>query len=123
MAKGFYYFIYIIIIIPIHLKSFLGYVDLQGTAYQAPTIATGFGGYLAQPLLRKALEGGKEDILTEEEAIKILEDCMRVLYYRDARSLNKMQRATINKDGVKITESYSLSTEWGFAEFIRGYGA
>ncbi|KAJ3416536.1 Proteasome subunit beta type-7 [Chytridiales sp. JEL 0842] len=104
---------------------FLGYVDLQGTTYQSDTIATGFGAHLAQPLLRKAVEnreGGTESI-TEEEAKKIIEDCMRVLYYRDARSLNKFQRATITSAGVKITEPYSVSTEWGFAEFIRGYGA
>lgn len=104
-------------------EPYLGYVDLQGTSFQSPTIATGFGGHLAQPLLRKAIEGGKETTLTEEEAKKIIEDCMRVLYYRDARSLNKIQLAVINKDGVKISEPYSLQTEWAFAEFIRGYGA
>jgi hypothetical protein len=68
---------------------FLGYVDLKGTTYQNSTIATGFGGHLAQPILRKAVEG-REDTLTEEEAIKIIDDCMRVLFYRDARSINKV---------------------------------
>ncbi|KAI8050336.1 nucleophile aminohydrolase [Syncephalis plumigaleata] len=104
--------------------SFLGYVDLQGTTYQSDTIATGFGGYLAQPLLRKALEsrGGPENV-TEEDAVEIIHDCMRVLYYRDARSLNKFQRATITSTGVNITEPYSIDTEWAFAEGIRGYGA
>ncbi len=104
-------------------ERYLGFVDLQGTSFEAPSIASGFGGHLAQPLLRKALEGGKEDTLTEEEARKVLQDCMRVLYYRDARSMNKLQIATINKDGVRITEPFSLDTEWAFAEFIRGYGA
>ncbi|KAJ3118019.1 Proteasome subunit beta type-7, partial [Physocladia obscura] len=76
-------------------ESFLGYVDLQGTSYQSPTIATGFGGHLAQPILRKAYEtaaGGNADggdKLTEAQAQKILEDSMKVLYARDARSLNK----------------------------------
>ena len=70
------------------ISRFLGYVDLQGTTYQSSTIATGYGAYIAQPLLRKAVEG-REDTLTEQEAIKLLDDCMRVLYYRDARSLNK----------------------------------
>jgi 20S proteasome subunit beta 7 len=47
---------------------------------------------LAQPLLRKAVEsrGGPENV-TEEEAVTIIHDCMRVLYYRDARSLNKVR--------------------------------
>ncbi|KAI9092094.1 nucleophile aminohydrolase [Phlyctochytrium arcticum] len=101
---------------------FLGFVDLQGTTYEASTIATGYGAYIAQPLLRKAVEG-KEDTLTEEEAIKLMDDCMRVLFYRDARSLNKIQRATINASGITITEPYELETEWAFAESIRGYGA
>jgi 20S proteasome subunit beta 7 len=62
---------------------------LKGTTYQNSTIATGFGAHLAQPILRKAVEGN-EDTLTEEEAIKIIDDCMRVLFYRDARSMNKV---------------------------------
>ena len=69
---------------------FLAYVDLLGTTYTASTLATGYGAYIAQPLLRKAVEG-KEDVLTEQEARKIIEDCMRVLFYRDARSLNKVR--------------------------------
>ncbi|KAG6837573.1 hypothetical protein H0H93_006987 [Arthromyces matolae] len=71
-------------------KSFLSFVDLLGTTYSASTLATGYGAHIAQPLLRKAVEG-REDILTEEEAAKILEDSMRVLFYRDARSIDKVQ--------------------------------
>ena len=80
------------------LRSFLGYVDLQGTTYKSDTIATGFGGYLAQPLLRKAIEsrGGPQNV-TEEDAIQIIHDCMRVLYYRDARSLNKVNDGIITR--------------------------
>lgn len=103
-------------------KSFLAYVDLLGTTYSASTLATGYGAYLAQPLLRKEVEG-KEDTLTEEEAVQIMETCIRVLYYRDARSIDKYQLAAITADGIKITESRLISTSWSFAEGIRGYGA
>ena len=68
---------------------FLAYVDLLGTTYTASTLATGYGAYIAQPLLRKAVEGREND-LTEDEARKIIEDCMTVLFYRDARSLDKV---------------------------------
>jgi 20S proteasome subunit beta 7 len=68
---------------------FLAYVDLLGTTYSASTLATGYGSYIAQPLLRKAVEGN-EDVLTEDQAVEILEQSMRVLFYRDARSLNKV---------------------------------
>jgi len=62
----------------------------MGVTYQSSTIATGFGSHLAQPILRKAADG-KEDTLTEAEAIEIIDHCMRVLFYRDARSINKVK--------------------------------
>jgi 20S proteasome subunit beta 7 len=64
-------------------------VDLLGVTYTASTLATGYGAYIAQPLLRKAVEG-REDTLTEPEARAILENALRVLYYRDARSINQV---------------------------------
>jgi 20S proteasome subunit beta 7 len=103
-------------------KKFLAYVDLLGTTYSASTLATGYGAHIAQPLLREAVEG-REDTLTEEEAFAIIENSMRVLYYRDARSLDKYQVATITEAGVTISESKHLQTSWSFAEGIRGYGA
>ncbi|KAH9986865.1 nucleophile aminohydrolase [Russula vinacea] len=92
-------------------KSFCGFA---GVTYSASTLATGYGAYIAQPLLRKAVEG-REDTLTENEARTILEDALRVLFYRDARSINQYQIATITANGA--------DTAWGFAEGIRGYGA
>jgi 20S proteasome subunit beta 7 len=76
-----------------HGKRFLAYVDLLGTTYSASTLATGYGNHIAIPLLRKAVEG-REDTLTAADAERILEDCMRVLFYRDARSLNKVSKCT-----------------------------
>ncbi|KAI0315425.1 nucleophile aminohydrolase, partial [Amylostereum chailletii] len=101
---------------------FLAYVDLLGTTYSSSTLATGYGAYIAQPLLRKAVEG-RESTLEEAEARKIMTDCLRVLFYRDARSLNKYQIATVTERGVEISDSLALETSWGFAEGIRGYGA
>jgi len=103
-------------------KRFLAYVDLLGTTYSASTIATGYGSYIAQPLLRKAVEG-REDTLTEREAQAVLEESLLVLFYRDARSFDKYQIAKITESGVSISESMALKTSWSFAEGIRGYGA
>jgi 20S proteasome subunit beta 7 len=71
---------------------------LLGTTYSAPTLATGFGAHIAQPLLREAYEkkagiDGKGPLLTAEEAEELLNECMKVLFYRDARSLNKVSPA------------------------------
>ncbi|KAJ7572473.1 proteasome endopeptidase complex beta subunit [Mycena floridula] len=103
-------------------KRFLAYVDLLGTTYSASTLATGYGSYIAQPLLRKYVEGN-EDTLTEAQAMQIMEECMKVLFYRDARSLNKYQIAKITASGTEILPPRSAPTNWGFAEGIRGYGA
>jgi 20S proteasome alpha/beta subunit len=51
--------------------------------------------HIAQPLLREAFEAkagtdGKGELLTAEEAEKLLDECMKVLFYRDARSINKV---------------------------------
>lgn len=38
--------------------------------------------------MREALE--KKPILTKEEAQDLIERCMKILYYRDARSFNRV---------------------------------
>lgn len=75
---------------------FLGSCDLLGTQFQADSIATGYGAHLAQPLLRDAVEmaQARKVPLTEQEAFQVIEKCMKVLYYRDARSLDKVKRNT-----------------------------
>jgi len=98
-------------------KYFLGQVDLQGTFFEDNTLATGYGAYIARPLLRKAY---KPD-LTEKEARETLERCMRVLYYRDARALNRMQIGKVTAEETVISKPYELETEWKFAEKSLGY--
>jgi len=87
-------------------KSFLGTVDLLGTCYTDDFIATGYGAHLALPLIRKAWTPD----MTKEQATKLLEDCMRVLFYRDARSINKVQIGFVDASGVTINEPIELQT-------------
>jgi len=89
-------------------QSFLGLVDLVGTSYEDQTLATGYGAYIARPLLRKA----HKFEMDQADAKKLLEDCMRVLFYRDARSINKIQIAVASSSGLEISEPYSLQTFW-----------
>lgn len=103
-------------------ESTLAYVDLLGTTYSAQTIGTGYASMIAIPLLRRLVED-REEPPNEAEALDIIKTCMKVLFYRDARSLNKFQVAKITKSGADISPSMSVETEWGFAEGIRGYGA
>jgi 20S proteasome subunit beta 7 len=104
---------------------FLASVDLLGTTFSSPSLATGYGAHLAQPIMRR-LVPDEEAVksITKEQAIECVKECMKVLFYRDARSLDKYSIATISKEGgIEIKEDEKLEGQsWQFAERIRGYG-
>ncbi|KAF9886190.1 Proteasome subunit beta type-7 [Aspergillus nanangensis] len=106
-------------------KPFLSSADLLGTTYSAPHLATGFGAHLAVPILRRLFpEDRPTEDITKEDAVKALRECLKVLWYRDARSLDKYSLAIITEEGVEIKEDQRLENQsWAFAETIRGYGA
>lgn len=93
----------------------LGTVDKIGTTFEDDYIATGFGHHLAMPIIREAW---KED-MSEEEARALVEQCMRVLYYRDCRTINKITLAKITRDSALVSEPYTLDTKWDFEAFVR----
>jgi len=95
-------------------KSFLALSDLRGGSYADDTIATGYGNYIAKPLLRSNWRPN----MTFEEAKKLVEDCLRVLYYRDARSFNRIQLATITEQGASVSQPYELETDWSVGEIL-----
>jgi 20S proteasome subunit beta 7 len=97
---------------------FLGFVDLKGTSYRSTSVATGFGAYLAQPLLREATERAESEgrLLSEQEAISLLERCLKVLYCRDARALDRVQMAKVTfREGAVIGQPYKIQTNWTIA--------
>jgi len=80
-------------------KPFLASADLLGTTFSAPSLATGFGAHLAQPLLRKVAPDEEAAAkLTKEQALEAVKESMKVLFYRDARSLDKYSIAVVTKD-------------------------
>jgi len=92
---------------------FLGYVDLIGTCYEENFLATGFGAYLALPIIRDRWSANME----EGEARALLEDCLRILFYRDCRASNRIQIAKATEEGTLISEPYELETDWETANF------
>ncbi|KAK4189036.1 nucleophile aminohydrolase [Podospora australis] len=103
---------------------FLASVDLRGTSFTSPSLATGFGAALAQPIMRK-YAATEEDAakLTREQAVDVVKECMKVLFYRDARSLDRYSIAVVTKEGVELKEDEQLERQsWAFAERIKGYG-
>lgn len=106
-------------------KPYLASADLLGTAFTAPSLATGYGSMLAQPILRRS--AGTEEqaaTLTREAAIELVKECMKVLFYRDARSMDRYSLAVVTAEGgVEISGNEKLEKQsWAFAERIRGYG-
>ena len=96
-------------------KSFLGSVDLYGSTFEENILATGYGMYLALPLLRK----GYSADMDEKQARALLEESMRVLFYRDCRTINKYNIAKVTAEGVQISKPYSLKTKWDFKRFVK----
>lgn len=105
-------------------KPFLAAADLRGTVFTSPSLATGFGSMLAQPIMRK-YAATEEDAakLSKDDAVKVIRECMKVLYYRDARSWDGYSLAIVTDKGVEISYGEKLENQsWAFAERIKGYG-
>ncbi|PYI23339.1 proteasome component Pre4 [Aspergillus japonicus CBS 114.51] len=106
-------------------KPFLSSADLLGTTFSAPHLATGFGAHLALPILRRLFpEERPIEEISKDEAVAALRECLKVLWYRDARSLDKYTIAVITAQGIEIQEDQQVEAQsWAFAETIKGYGA
>ena len=66
--------------------------------------------HLAVPLLRT----------TKGDTRAAMEEIMKVLYYRDARSSNIVQIAVIKDHKITI-EELTLETNWDVANYVQGY--
>ncbi|KAJ5626019.1 hypothetical protein N7510_002328 [Penicillium lagena] len=106
-------------------QPFLSSADLLGTTFSAPHLATGFGAHLAVPILRRKFPDERDiETISREEAVAALKECLKVLFYRDARSLDKYSIAVITKEGIDLREDEKIEGQsWAFAETIKGYGA
>lgn len=95
----------------------MGTVDKLGTAFTDKIVCTGYGAYIATPLLRDAID--KNPAMTKSEARALIEKCLEVLYYRDARSFPKYQIAIIDEtDGVTVEGPLSVKQSWDLAHMI-----
>lgn len=103
---------------------FLAAADLLGTTFTSPSLATGFGSMLAQPIMRRLVpDEAAVASITREQAVACIRECMKVLFYRDARSLDAYSLAVVTKAGVELSETEKLENQsWAFADRIKGYG-
>ncbi|KAL7560982.1 hypothetical protein ACA910_006387 [Epithemia clementina (nom. ined.)] len=92
------------------MRPFLGTIDKIGTTIRGESVvATGFGSYLALPLLREQYRPN----LTEGEARALLEDAMRVLFFRDCCASARIQLAK-----AEISNSDSNGGDGTTTQFI-----
>lgn len=89
---------------------FLGQVDKIGTSFEAPTIATGFGLHLAQPILRGFYES--KGLVSKQEAKEKIQECMTVLYYRDAHAFHSYTLGVVTAEGIEIEGPLRVKDNW-----------
>jgi 20S proteasome subunit beta 7 len=68
---------------------------------------------LAIPLIREKWHADMD----EGEARALMEDCLRVMFYRDCRALSRIQIAKATAEGTLVSEPYELTTDWETANF------
>ena len=51
--------------------------------------------------------------MTEDEARQLILDCMAVMFYRDKKSIDKVQISTVTAAGVTMHDPIHVPTQWG----------
>ena len=89
-------------------EPFLGSVDLYGTKIESGYLMNGLGTHYCQVLF----ENNWRADMSEEEARALIEDCMRVMFYRDKKATDEIQICKVTRAGVEIEPSYKIKSEW-----------
>ena len=55
--------------------------------------------------------------MSEGDARALLEDCMRICFYRDCRAINKLTLGKAEAGTAVVSAPYSLETKWDYASF------
>mmetsp|Transcript_38884 Transcript_38884/g.111242 ORF Transcript_38884/g.111242 Transcript_38884/m.111242 type:complete len:243 (-) Transcript_38884:10-738(-) len=95
--------------------SHLAFIDHQGTAFEEEFISTGFGAYLAMPILRNEW---KPDI-SLEDAKKLAIKCLQVCFYRDCNAYFKIHVATCDGETQEISEPIAMDHYWGHSAWLK----
>merc|ERR1711991_784845 len=90
-------------------SSVIGIKYADGVVLAADTL-TSYGSLARFRDMERLAKVGDQTVVGISRAC--VEKCMRVLFYRDARTINRIQIATVNADGVSISEPFELETNW-----------
>lgn len=86
----------------------IGVVNSKGNFWFDSSAALSFSSNFVLPILRER----NLDDLSKEEAVALMEECFKVLCYKDCRSTNKIQIAIAGSDNVEIFDPYCIRTDW-----------
>ena len=64
---------------------YLGSIDPFGTLIEGPWLVTGYAHYLCKPIITNEWN----ENIDEAKAKKIIEECFKVLYYRDCGAFDR----------------------------------
>lgn len=92
--------------------AFCGGLDDIGTKWTDDYAAQGYGQHIAIPLLRRALREAPNGKLSKDEARQVMENCLRVIFYRECRAINRFQMVDATGSSVTISEPFMLDTMW-----------
>lgn len=95
-------------------EKYLGYIDQFGTLLEGDFLVAGLAHYLCKVLLQNY----SKPTMSEADAKAVLQECMKILVYRDARASEYIQFCTITKKGVNIEAPIEIPTTWGHKQFI-----
>ena len=90
-------------------EPFLGQIDMYGLKLKENFHLTGLAAHYCQVLLQNAWSPN----MTESEAVNVIEQCIRVLFYRDKKATDEIRICKITKEnGVEFSPKYRVATEW-----------
>ena len=95
-------------------EAFLGVTDLYGTKIEHDFVLTGLSIHYCQVLMQN---GWRAD-LTEDEARKLIADCMEVMFCRDKKATDRVQITTITEAGVTMHEPIQVDSKWDLQWYL-----
>jgi 20S proteasome subunit beta 7 len=98
-------------------EPFVGVCDSVGTRWTDDCAAAGMAAYNCLPLMRRAIDSKKGAKLTKDEAMAVIQDCCRVIFYRECRAINRFQIADCTAEKVLISDPFIVETNFEFEGF------
>lgn len=86
----------------------VGVVNSKGNFWFDSSAALSLSSNFVLPILRER----DLDELSKDEAIALMEECFKILCYKDCRSTNRIQIAVAEPGKVEILDPYCLRTDW-----------